>query len=735
MELTKVLLQNYLPYAKGTIVDRAIPDIDGFKPSQRKILVTMWNMGLLTRDKTKSTNIVGTTMRLHPHGDQTIYDTLVHMSTGYGGLNVPYVESKGNFGKVYSRDMAYAASRYTEAKLAPICAEIFDGIDEEAVEFQPNFDGTMQEPVLLPVKFPTILTNPSSGIAVGFGSSIPSFGLKNVCNSVIGILEGRITGPETLVKVLGIPQFTVGGCIHTTEAEIAKLAATGRGTLTMTGTTTNYSDSIVITEIPYRSTAEDIVAAIQERAKSGELKEVAEVSDEIDINGFKLVVQLKRGANVAAVLKKLYMYTKLRNQISFYIRVIIDNVCHDTINIYELLLEWIKFRRKCVHNIYSCRLRKALEKEHILSTWDKIRYDVKEAALIIVNSNDDNDTKVKLIKRFGLDEVQANYIMDMKVRELNAASVRKYLKKLEETRENIKNYQEVVSSDAAKDRVIIADQKRIIEKYGTTNKTTLGAPIVEDTKEEEVFVDDSPVTVALTKRGYVKRLTTMNLIASWEPEGDDEVVKKIPTHNNEHILIFTYDGTVYKVPVSDIDASRGKVKDTLASMVGIDQKQIMLVDTSGDYSKFFHVVFPNGRGYRVPYSRAMGKRSKYRSLFEPCEPGQAWYTYSTKFFIITRRRKASYCDLTYLGLSNNRAAFKGARIGSGDSIFALWGEESVPDMSKINLDKYRKEYTVLIGPDELWEGAQKQYFKSKGLDENGNPIEEDKPIKAEESNT
>lgn len=713
MEITKALLTNYLPYAKGTIIGRAIPSIDGLKPAQRKILYTMYLMKLLNGDKTKSTNIVGQTMKLHPHGDQTIYDTLVRMASGNESLNTPYIESKGNFGKVYSKDLAYAASRYTEAKLASICDEMFDGIDEDAVDFINNYDDSTLEPTLLPVKFPTVLVNPSSGIAVGLSSSIPSFGLENVCNSVIGILNGTITDTSSLVDVLGIPQFTTGGNVHTTKDGIVKLAETGHGSIVMSGTVVTYPDRIVITEIPYKTTAESILDAVENYAKSGELKEVANVSDEIDLSGFKLVIMLKRGSNSQAVLKKLYRLTPLRTQIGFNTRVIIADRC-EKMGFYELLKNWIEFRVQCINRIYNSKLRKALEKEYMLSSWEKIKLNIKDVANLIANKSE-SEARISLMNGYGLDEEQAEYILDMRIREFTQDRLNKHLKELENVRNEINDYKKVINSEEEKYKIIISDQKRIISKYSKGNLTRIMPPIVdEEDKEEEEQVDDSYVSVILTKNGYLKRLINMRDMTSYEVPDDDKEEKRFNVKNNSNLLVFTYDGTVYKIFVNSIDASRGKLKDKITEIIGVDKKQIMFIDDAGDYTKHFNIVYPNGRGARVNYNRANGNRAKYKGLFEESQSEKIWWTFSDKFFMVTKKRKAAYVDLELLGMYNSRTAFKVARVNSDDEIFALQDEKDVPDIKYIDIAKYNKDYTVKIGEDELWKGAREQYRKAMG---------------------
>lgn len=712
-------MNNYLPYAKSTILSRAIPGIDGLKPVHRRTLYTMYEMGLLNGNKTKSSNIVGQTMKLHPHGDAPIYGAMVRLSTGFDGLNAPYVEGKGNFGKVYARSIAYAAPRYTEAKLTPICKELFDGIKEDAVDMVPNFDQTCEEPALLPVKFPSVLVNTSGGIAVGKSSMIPSFGLKNVCNSVIGILEGNIDGPETLVNTLGIPEFTNGGHVHTTREDMIKLIKSGRGSISVSGTLTSYTDSIVITEIPYKSDADDIVQDIEAYAKSGELKEVQSVEDYIDIKGFKLVVYLKRGANPKEVVRKLFRYTKLYSDVSFNTTVIINNQCRE-IGIYDLLREWIDFRVNTINRVYTYRLKKAQEQEYALATWEKINGSVEEAVKILANNVEDVAKKL-LMQRFKLEDAQCEILLDQKLRNITTNFVAKKLNDLADVRTNIAEYQKILGSDSEKYRIIIEDQKRIIEKYGNKDNKTRIAQVIKpeqlEPPKEDDFVDDSKVNVVYTKNGYLKRLASVGAITNWQPDSDDEEVARFSTRNCDHILVFTYSGDVYKIPVSSIDASRGKAKDEVASIIGVDFKDIMLVDECGDYSKHFNVVYKNGRGYRVEYKEAAGKRKKYKSLFEPCKPGEIWWTYSDQFFMITARRKAAYCDLTTMGILNTRKAFKVARVSTGDSIFGLQDVKNVPDISRIDLDKYSKDYTVAIKFDELWPGAKQKYMEANGITE------------------
>ena len=415
-DIRSILINNYMPYAKGTIVARAIPAIDGLKPVNRRILYTMYKMGLLN-SRSKSANIVGATMRFHPHGDMAIYEALVRMTTGHEALNVPYIESKGSFGKFYSRDTDFAAPRYTEAKLAEICKEVFDGIDENAVDFVDNYDNTAKEPVVLPVKFPAVLVNTSSGIAVGTSSNIPSFNLQEVCEATIAILEGKVESAKDLASILRAPDFPTGGFIHGKEEDFIKLLETGQGTFTVSGTVELYKGKIVITEVPYKVNIEGILDDIRELVKTGVLDGITDVRDESDLRGLRAVVELRRGADVRRVLQKINAYTKLRTKVSFTTRVIVKKGGKQrcvTMGILDLLNEWIAFRMSVIHRIYSYRLEKKLEHEHLLEVWEKIKNDIRKVADFIANNPE--DSVVKFLKdTYGMDDIQILYLLDMKM--------------------------------------------------------------------------------------------------------------------------------------------------------------------------------------------------------------------------------------------------------------------------------------------------------------------------------
>lgn len=703
MELSKLLISNYLPYAKATIISRAIPSIDGLKPVQRRLLYTMLKLGLLNGSKIKSQKINGATMSLHPHGDSSIYEAMVLLSSGYEGMNVPFVESKGSFGKKYSRDIVCAAPRYTEAKLATICKELFDGIDENAVEFIDNYDKSEKEPTLFPTKFPNILVNNSAGVAVGTSSYVPTFSLKNTCLATIGVVNGSITTTEQLAEVLGAPEFTTGGFVHASKKSLEKLCATGKGSFVISGKVEVYNDRIVITEIPYSTTAEDIMDAIDKNMKEKKLKGIRDVRDEIGLGGLRLVVEVKSGYNSREVLQELCRLTPLRTSISFRTRVIIENRCKE-VNLLELLNYWVSFRKQCIQNIYTYRLNKQQEQENLLSTWEKIKHDIP-GVVQMISKNTDAVAKQNLISNYGLNEIQAEYLMDMKIRSITIDKANASLKKLEDIRESIKYSKSVLSADTNKNAIIIQELQDIIKNYAHDNLTATAPELTEeDKKVPEVKVSDEEVTVVLTKEGYLRRLTAIkDIMGKFVSKTGDPEIRRWAIKNNEHILVFDRFGVVHKILVDSIDSSnKAQLTDRLIDLAGIEKiEDIVWIDACGDYSGYFNIIFNTGRGQRVYYSKASGNRAQYKGCFDEVKPGFFWTTTENKFFMITHRQKASYCDISELGMMSNRAAFKVARLASGDAFVKLQPAKDVPNIGLINLDKYNKDYTVSIGNDIL----------------------------------
>ena len=666
----------------------------------------MFNLGLGKSEaqRIKSVKVVGEVMsKYHPHGDTSIYEALVNMSTGYEGFNIPYVNGKGSFGKVYSRDLKCSAPRYTEAKLTPICAEFFDGIKEDAVDIVDNFDGTEREPVILPVKFPSILVNSSAGIAVGTSSNIPSFSLNNVCKATQGILKGTIKTPAELAEALGAPEFTTGGFLHADSKSLEKLCATGRGSFVISGRVEVYSNQIVVTEIPYCTTAEDIMDAIDAHIKDDTLKGVKNVRDEIGLEGLRLVIEIKAGYNSRNVLRDLCRLTPLRSKISFRTRVIVGNRCKE-LSLLELLDEWIEFREQCLERVYKFRVDRDSEKEYLLSTWEHIKDDIA-AVVQMISHNTEEVAKANLMQTYGLEEAQAEYLLDMKIRSITKDRANKALNELASIRERIANNKKVIADKNERYKIIYNDLDEMMSKYGSENKTVLAPELTEDdNKPASAKISDELTTVIYTKEGYIRRLVSMKDIMGTyvAPNGDEEVLRW-NIRNNEYLLVFDRYGIVHKILVDDIDQGRGKLVDKLYEKAGLEKAEdLIYADACGDYTGYFNLVYPNGRGTRVLYSSASGNRKQYKSLYDEVKPGQYWITKENQFFMVTNRLKASYCDITNLGRLSNRTAFKVARLATGDWFTRLVPYKDVPNKSLVNLDKYNKDYTVLIGDDVLW---------------------------------
>lgn len=703
MQVSKVLVQNYLPYAKYVIMDRAIPSIDGLKPVQRRILYTMFRMKLLNGEKTKSANIVGSTMHIHPHGDSSIYDALTRLTQNNESLNVPYVEGKGNFGKVYSDELHYAASRYTEAKLAQICNEMFDGIDEDAVNMLPSYDNTTVEPELLPVKFPSILVNPSSGIAVAMSSNIPAFGLKQTCDATIAMIKGEVHNSEELMDILGTPDYSTGGVFHATKEQLVKLANTGRQTFTMTGKCQldRRNNKIIISEIPYNAKAEDIISAVEQGIKDKTMPEFADINDEIDLKGFRVVADLKARANIDDAFKKLCRMTKFHTSISYNTRAIVNNECK-ALGVYQLLQEWINFRKETIRRIYNFRLNKYKASEYMLEAWEKIKLDIREVAKVVADKNEAG-AKEALMNQWKLTDEQADYILDMKIKMFTQDNLRKKLTELDKVREDISNAQNIIDNDSEKYKIMIDDLTRIGTKYGVNRRTAQAEPIpVEVLESKKHVADNEPVKVFLTKKGYLKRVGILGDVA-FNMEADDDIIREFTTKNNEYLLVFTYSGEVHKILVDSIDNSRAKPRDTIVALAELqDTSEIFYITVSGNFTGHFNIVYENGRGTRVDLSRISGNRIKYRSLYDECHKGSDFAIADDKFFVITRGKKAAYVDLTVGDIFGPRKAFKAARISSGDHMVALLPVTEVPYPEIIDFDRYSRGYTVQIGYDELW---------------------------------
>ena len=720
MNMEDITKQNFLPYAKTTIVDRAIPYIDGFKPVQRRVMYAMYEgKWFESRGKAaKSARIVGDTMgKYHPHGDSSIYGALVVMTDDYAGMNAPYIKAEGTFGRIWSRDIKAAAMRYTEASLAKISEELFDGIDENAVDMVPNFDESEIEPRLLPTKFPNLLVNSTPGIAVGYSTSLPTYSLKGVCNATIKMLEGKAEKPEDLVEVLGAPDFTTNGHVHVSDKTLLNLIKTGKGSLKMSGSVRIVKDTIYIDEVPYGKKIENIVEDIQAACKDGRIKEISDVIDETGMDyktgiaNLGAKITLKRGYDPRKVLAKLNAYSDLRANVNFQTKVIIINEDGKEelkeLGVYELLEKWVDWRFRTVRRQFKFRLDKEQKREHLLSAWEKVTGNLKDVVDILTN-NKEETAKLILIQDYKLDNEQVEYLIDQKLRSITQDRVEKELNKLKESRDKIKEYESIISDDKVVANYVANQLREIRDTYGKERMSRLADIIVEEDEKEKIkeVIPDVDVEVAITKNGYIKRLlsaTELLKLDNYLADGDS-IRYTISCKNTDVLLIFTTSGNCYRLPVHSIESSRTVFKDYIWKLVDKkDEGEILYITNAGDYSGSFNIVYKNGRGRKIWLSDLETKRELKKSCFEAGELNELFVTTEDKFFIITKKRKAAYGDLTIMGMSGStRKAFKIARIGAGDGIFGIQPISKVPDISKINLEKYKHGYCVKINEDKLW---------------------------------
>lgn len=621
--ITDTLEENYMPYAMSVIVSRALPEIDGFKPSHRKLLYTMYKMGLLTGARTKSANIVGQTMKLNPHGDIPIYETMVRLTRGNETLLHPYVDSKGNFGKAYSRDMSYAASRYTEAKLDKICTELFSDIDKDTVDFVPNYDNTMTEPTLLPAKFPSVLVNNNIGIAVSMSSNICSFNLTEVCETAISLMRDS---NHDIISTLKAPDFPGGGFIMYNEEELRKIYNTGRGSVKVRAKY-NYdaeSNVIEVTEIPPTTTVEAIIDRIVELVKTGKIKEISDVRDETDLSGLKLAIDLKRRVEPDTLMLKLFRLTPLQDSFACNFNVLIDGNPR-VMGVGEILNEWTKFRTGCIRRRVQFDLNKKREKLHLLLGLQKILLDIDKAIKIIRETAEESEVVPNLMIGFGIDEVQAEYVAEIKLRHINKEYILKRLGEINELKTDIADMEDILDSPRRVKNIIISDLKDIINTYGQPRKTLLSY----DTEEEVVVEDDEPdftVNVFVTREGYFKKITPQSLRMSGEQKlkENDGIVLEKEVSNKSDLLFFTNTGVVYKAKVSAFEQTKASVMgDFIPAKLEFEQgESIVFSAVTSDYSETLMLFFRNGKCAKIPLSSFETKtnRKKLANAFNTASP-------------------------------------------------------------------------------------------------------------------
>ena len=602
--ITETLETNYMPYAMSVIVSRAIPEIDGFKPSHRKLLYTMYKMGLLTGARTKSANIVGQTMRLNPHGDAAIYDTMVRLSKGYGALLHPFVDSKGNFGKVYSRDMAWAASRYTEAKLAPICAELFRDIDSDTVDFVDNYDNSMKEPALLPTTFPNILVSANQGIAVGMASQLCGFNLGEVCDTTIAFLKN----PEVRIsETLLAPDFPTGGEVLYDPRAIEDIYNTGRGGIKVRARWRydKKENLIEIYEIPYTTTTEAIMDKVAELIKAGKVKEISDMRDETDLSGLKLTIDLKRGADPDKLMQKLFKATTLQDTASCNFNVLIGGMPR-VMGVRELLDEWCAWRTESVKRRVYFVLKKRQDKLHLLKGLKKILLDIDKAIKIIRETEKEADVVPNLMIGFGIDQIQAEYVAEIKLRNINREYI---LKRVEETASleaEIEDLEDTLARPSRIRKIIVSELEDVRKKYAEPRRTGILYDYAEDAESEEDAIEDYPVTLFLSQHGYFKKITPQSLRMSGEQKfkEDDALSMSVESSNAAELMFFTDKAQVYKTRASDFaDGKASQLGDYLPAKLGMDEgESVMGMVLPGDYSGYMIFFFENGKAAKVELS-------------------------------------------------------------------------------------------------------------------------------------
>lgn len=696
--IATVLEENYMPYAVSVYISRAIPEIDGFKPSHRKLLYTMYRKGLLTGNRTKSANIVGETMKLNPHGDAAIYETMVRLTRGHEALLHPFVDSKGSFGKHYSRDMAYAASRYTEAKLDPICAEVFGDIDKDVVDFVPNYDGELMEPTLLPVAFPNILVSPNLGIAVGMASNICSFNLREVCETAIALLKNE---SFDIMTTLTAPDFSTGGQLVYDAQQIRKIYQTGTGSFKVRAKYRyeKKGNTIEIVEIPYSTTIEAIIDKIVELVKSGKLREVTNVRDLSDKSGMRISIDLKRGTDPEKLMQKLFKMTPLEDSFSCNFNILIGGTPR-VLGVKEILLEWNAFRSECVRRGIYFDLQKKKDRLHLLEGLQKILLDIDRAIEIIRHTEDDKMVVPNLMIGFGIDETQAEFVAEIKLRNLNQEYILNKTAEIDKLKADIADYEDILQKPARVKKIIIAQLQSIIKKYGKPRMTQL---LYEDEIEDQEPLEeapDYPVTLFMTKQGYFKKVTAQSLRMSGEhklKEGD-ELFLTLESTNRAHLLVFTDKQQVYKARVSDFaDTKISLLGDYLPQALQMQEgEQAIFMAATTDYAGYLLVFFKNGKCAKVEmnaYQTKLNRKKLIHAYSTAAEPVAMFHIEQDGEFVLTA--------------SNNRTLIADSRLISPKTTKDTAGVHVMTLKSKTFLDH------VTIYQEGMFE--QPSHYRTKNL--------------------
>ncbi len=690
--ITETIEKNYMPYVMSVIVSRAIPEIDGLKPAHRKLLYTMYKMGLLTGARTKSSNVVGSTMRLHPHGDITIYETMVRLTRGNEALLHPFVDSKGSFGKQYSSEMKYAAPRYTEVKLDSFCAELFRGIDKNAVEMVDNYDNTMKEPLLLPTTFPNILVTPNTGIAVGMASSICSFNLAEVCDGAIALLKNPRLTVEKLLDIIKAPDFSGGASIIYDREQMRSIYETGQGSIKMRARYVydKAANCIEIIQIPYSTTIEVIQKKLGELFKEGKIKEITDFRDEIDLNGFKLALDLRRGTDPEKLMTKLFKITPLEDSFKCNFNVLIDGTPRQ-LGVIGILAEWIKFRMECVRRELTFDLGKKEDKLHLLLGLGKILLDIDKAIKIVRETENECDVVPNLMKGFGIDEIQAEYIAEIKLRNLNREYIINRIKEIENLQKEIAELKDTIGDDLKIKAYIISQLTDIKKKYAKPRKTQLIYSSEIEEYQEESFIDNYNVKVVLTKEGYFKKITMQSLRGNDEQKlkDGDEIICDEDTENIKDVIFFTNQAQLYKAKISDFEPVKASLfGDFIPAKLGMAQgEKPILMKALSEYNDKDNIIFifENGKGVRVPLTayQTKGNRKKLVGAYSDKSPiVSAIYEDETKEILMV-----SSADRAIL-IKSSLIPLKETRTSGGVSLFNLKKDQKLVEATDRFEDKY-----------------------------------------------
>lgn len=596
-QITRTMEENFMPYAMSVIISRAIPEIDGFKPSHRKLLYTMYKMNLLSGNRTKSANVVGQTMKLNPHGDSAIYETMVRLTEGHQALLHPLVDSKGNFGRQYSRDMAYAASRYTEVKLAKICSEIFADMDKDTIDFVDNYDGSMKEPSLLPVTFPNVLVNPNQGIAVGMASNICSFNLKEICSAAIKLAKS----PEAdITDVLLAPDFSTGGELIYNKTIIEEIYRTGRGSFKVRAKYRydKAQNCIDILEIPYTTTVEAIIDKIVELIKSSRVKEISDVRDETDLNGLKVTIDLKRGTDPEKLMKRLFRMTPLEDSFGCNFNILVEGAPM-VLGVNDIICEWLRFRRTCLRRSLTFDVNKKSDKLELLQGLTKILLDIDKAIRIVRETEEDALVVPNLMAVFSINQKQAEFVAEIKLRNLNKEYILKRTAEIAELESEIAELKDILEHKEKINELIIKQLKEISKKYGMERKTQIISEDEVEYVEEEEMVEDYPIRLFRTEHGYLKKISLISLRSSGDQKlkDDDTLVQEVETTNRAEVLLFADSGDVYKIKAAEIpDCKASQLGEYIPNLLSMQEgeKVVGMIATT-DFEGFVLFCFENGK--------------------------------------------------------------------------------------------------------------------------------------------